>query len=137
MPQARGVYITLDRQIRRGGTEGPGCFGQAKIHSAECRARFEKFLAQERYASGSAERPAAEEAQTSSPSTCAADAPRAGTLAPDVPRMRAAPLHMCIDMSGIQGTWRDAVVADPCEVWRWRRARKQKAAKRFRVAEDS
>ena len=41
MPQVRGVYITLDRQIKHGGTKGcPAFCGQAKVHSAECHARF-------------------------------------------------------------------------------------------------
>ena len=48
----RGVYITLDRQIRHGVTKGcPGCevaYGEApKKHNAECRARFEKLVAKE------------------------------------------------------------------------------------------
>eukprot|EP00929_Paragymnodinium_shiwhaense_P111971 TRINITY_DN8021_c0_g1_i4.p1 TRINITY_DN8021_c0_g1~~TRINITY_DN8021_c0_g1_i4.p1 ORF type:complete len:1618 (+),score=271.11 TRINITY_DN8021_c0_g1_i4:701-5554(+) len=45
----RGVYITLDRQIKYGGTKGcTACFGEARTHNAECRARFEKLLAAER-----------------------------------------------------------------------------------------
>ncbi|CAK0820598.1 unnamed protein product, partial [Prorocentrum cordatum] len=44
-PMPRGVYITLDRQIKYGGTKGcPACFGDAKIHSAECRARFQDLV---------------------------------------------------------------------------------------------
>ena len=40
-PQVRGVYITLERQIKHGGTKGfAACFGHAKVHSPECRARF-------------------------------------------------------------------------------------------------
>ena len=41
-PQVRGVYITLERQIKHGGTKGcTACFGQVKVHSLECRARFQ------------------------------------------------------------------------------------------------
>ena len=44
-PAPRGVYITLDRQIEHGGTPGcPACFGEARAHSAACRARFEELL---------------------------------------------------------------------------------------------
>ena len=63
MPQPRGVYITLERQIKYGRTKGcPGCetaYGEApKKHSPGSRARFEKLLAEEPapgpWASGSA-----------------------------------------------------------------------------------
>ena len=38
LPQVRGVYITLERQIKYGGTKGcAACFGDAKIHSPECK----------------------------------------------------------------------------------------------------
>ena len=48
MPQPPGVYITLERQIKYGRTKGcPGCETAPKKHSAECRARFEKLLAEE------------------------------------------------------------------------------------------
>ena len=44
-PQARGVYITLERQIKYGGTKGcAACFGDAKIHSLECRTRFQDIV---------------------------------------------------------------------------------------------
>ena len=48
-PGRRGVYITVDRQIRHGSTPGcPGCstaYGEnPKPHNAECRARFEAIL---------------------------------------------------------------------------------------------
>ena len=44
-PQVRGVYITLERQIKHGGTKGCAeCFGQAKVHSPECRARFQDIV---------------------------------------------------------------------------------------------
>ena len=40
--QVRGVYITLERQIKYGGTKTcAACFGNAKVHSPECRARFQ------------------------------------------------------------------------------------------------
>ena len=41
----RGVYITLERQIKHGGTKGcPACFGEARIHSAACRTRFRELM---------------------------------------------------------------------------------------------
>ena len=44
-PQVRGVYITLRRQIKHGGTKGcSACFGQAKVHSPECRARYQDIV---------------------------------------------------------------------------------------------
>ena len=44
-PQVRGVYITLERPIKCGGTKGcTACFGQAKVHSLECRARFQEIV---------------------------------------------------------------------------------------------
>ena len=44
-PQVRGVYITLGRQIKHGCTKGcTACFGQAKVHSLECRARFQDIV---------------------------------------------------------------------------------------------
>ena len=44
-PQVREVYITLERQIKHGGTKGcAACFGQAKVHSPECRARFQDIV---------------------------------------------------------------------------------------------
>ena len=50
--RARGVYITVERQIRHGSTEGcPGCHSSddnPKPHNATCRARFEKIIAEER-----------------------------------------------------------------------------------------
>ena len=42
-PQVRGVFITLERQIKNSGTKGcTACFGQAKVHSPECRAAISK-----------------------------------------------------------------------------------------------
>ena len=39
--KAPQVYTTLERQIKYGGTKGcSACFGQAKVRSPECRARF-------------------------------------------------------------------------------------------------
>ena len=44
----RGVYISLNRQIKHGGTPGcTDCFGHAKQHTAECRKRFEELMAKE------------------------------------------------------------------------------------------
>ena len=41
----REVYITLERHIKYGGTKGcSACFGQAKVHSPECRARFQQIV---------------------------------------------------------------------------------------------
>ena len=44
-PQVHGVYITMERQIKYGGTKGcTACFGQAKVHSPECRAPFQDIV---------------------------------------------------------------------------------------------
>mgnify|MGYP000703797189 CR=1 FL=1 len=44
----RGVYISLNRQIKYGGTPGcTACFGHAKQHTPECRKRFEELTANE------------------------------------------------------------------------------------------
>ena len=48
VPKPRGVYITVERQIKHGRTPGcPGCdtsYGDAPVkHNATCRARFEKL----------------------------------------------------------------------------------------------
>ena len=44
-PQVRGVYITLGRQIKHGGTKGcAACFGHAKVQSPECRPRFQDIV---------------------------------------------------------------------------------------------
>ena len=41
----RGVFITLDRQMKYGGTKGcPACFGHPKVHSSESRARFQDIV---------------------------------------------------------------------------------------------
>ena len=41
----REVYITVDRQIKCGGTKVcPACFGHAKVHSPQCRARFQEIV---------------------------------------------------------------------------------------------
>ena len=41
-PQVRGECITLERQIKHGGTKCcAACFGNAKVHSPESRARFQ------------------------------------------------------------------------------------------------
>ena len=42
------MYITLERHIKYGGTKGcAACFGDAKIHSPECRARFQEIVDKE------------------------------------------------------------------------------------------
>ena len=44
-PQVRGVYITLERQIKHGGTESrSACFGQAKVHSAGMQGNDSRIL---------------------------------------------------------------------------------------------
>ena len=64
MSQVRGVHITLDRQIKHGGTKGcPACYGHATVHSAECRARFEVLLAHDNPAAAPVEELAAWTAQ--------------------------------------------------------------------------
>ena len=73
-PQVRGVYIALERQIKYGGTKGcSACFRQAKVHSPECRARFQDFVDNEA-------------AQTAA----ASPAPAAGGPAPEDVNMGAA-----------------------------------------------
>ena len=42
-----GVYITLDRQIKFGGTKGcPACYGHAKVRSPECRGTISGYRGQ-------------------------------------------------------------------------------------------
>ena len=73
-PAPRSVYITLDRQIEHGGTKNcPACFGHVKVHSAECRARFEQLLGRgEAAAAGSPADAAGSSAQEPQPETDAA-----------------------------------------------------------------
>ena len=62
-PQVRGVFTTLERQIKHGGTKGcSACFWQAKVHSPECRARFQDVVDNEaaRTAAASASEPKVE-----------------------------------------------------------------------------
>ena len=62
-PQVRGVYITPERQIKYGSTKGcAACFGDAKIHSPECRARLQNIVDNEaaQTAAASASEPNAE-----------------------------------------------------------------------------
>ena len=42
---AAGLYITLDGQIKYGGTKGCSArFGHAEVHSPEFRARFQEIV---------------------------------------------------------------------------------------------
>ena len=62
-PQALGVYITLERQFKCGGAKGLcGIFGQSKVHSLECRARFQEIADNEaaQAAAASASEPSVE-----------------------------------------------------------------------------
>ena len=57
------THITLERQIKYGCTKGcAACFGAAKLHSLECRARFQKIVDNEaaETAAASASEPHAE-----------------------------------------------------------------------------
>ncbi|CAK0882790.1 unnamed protein product [Prorocentrum cordatum] len=68
--RCRGVYITLDRQIQHGGAPRcPARFGRAKVHSLQCRARFQEI--RDRESQAVAEAPAAG-------STAPAEQPGAG-----------------------------------------------------------
>ena len=80
-PQARGVCTSLERQIKHGDTKGcPACFGQAKVHSPECRARFQDIVVNE----------AAQAARGLAPSSSGGPAPGAGGPAPEDVNMGAA-----------------------------------------------
>ena len=62
-PQALGVYITLERQFKCGGAKGCAAFfGQSKVHSLECRARFQEIADNEaaQAAAASASEPSVE-----------------------------------------------------------------------------
>ena len=96
-PQVRGVYITLDRQTKHGGTKGCSVwFGQAKIHSPECRARFQDIVDNEaaQTAAASASEPNVETpgqaAGGPAPSSSSGPAPAAGGPAPEDVNMGAA-----------------------------------------------
>ena len=89
-PQVRGVYITLERQIKYGGTKGcAACFGDAKIHSPECRARFQNIVDNEaaQTAAVNASEPNAEmreqAAGGSASSSSSGPTPAAGRPAPE------------------------------------------------------
>ena len=96
-PQVRGVCITLERQVKHGGTEGcAACFGQAQVHSPECRARFQDIVDNEatQTAAASASEPTVETpgqvAGGPAPSSSSGTAPAAGGPAPEDVNMGAA-----------------------------------------------
>ena len=96
-PQVRGVYITLERQSKYGGTKGcSACVGQAKVHSSECRARFQEIVDNEaaQTAAASASEPSVETpgqaAGGPAPSSSSGPAQAAGRLAPEDVSMEAA-----------------------------------------------
>ena len=96
-PQVRGVFITLERQIKHGGTKGcAACFGLAKVHSPECRARFQDIVDNEaaQAAAASASEPNVEmqeqAAGGSSPSSSGGPVPAAGRPAPEDANMEVA-----------------------------------------------
>ena len=96
-PQVRGMYITLERQIKYGRTKGcAACFGDAKIHSPECRARFQNIVDNEaaQTAAANASEPNAEMREQavggSAPSSSSGPAPAAGRPAPEDANMEPA-----------------------------------------------
>ena len=96
-PQVRGVCITLKRQIKHGGTKGcAACFGDAKVRSPECRARFQDIVDNEaaQTAAASANEPNVETpgqaAGGSAPSSTSGPAPAAGRPASEDANMEAA-----------------------------------------------
>ena len=96
-PQVRGVYITVERQIKHGGTKGcAACFGNAKVHSPECRVRFQDTVDSDaaQTAAASASEPNVEmqkqAAGGSAPSSCGGPVPAAGRTAPEDANMEAA-----------------------------------------------
>ena len=96
-PQVRGVYITLESQIKRGGSKGcAACFGHAKVHSPECRALFQDIVDNEaaQTAAASASEPNVEmqeqAAGGSAPSSSGGPVPAAGRPAPEDANMEAA-----------------------------------------------
>ena len=88
-PQVRGVYITLERGCA-------ACFGDAKIHSPECRARFQNIVDNEaaQTAAASASETNAETREQavggSAPSSSSGPAPAAGGPAPEDANMEPA-----------------------------------------------
>ena len=96
-PQVRGVYITLERQIKHGGTKSrSACFQQAKVHSLECRERFQDIVDNEaaHTAAASASEPNVETpgqaAGGSAPSSSSGPAPAVCGPAPEDVNMGAA-----------------------------------------------
>ena len=80
------MYITLERQIKHGGTKGcTARFGQAKVHSPECRARFQDIVDNEAAQTAAA---SASEPNVETPGQAAGAA--AGRAAPEDVNMRAA-----------------------------------------------
>ena len=103
-PQPRGVYITLERQIKYGGTKGcAACFGDAKIHSLECRTRFQDIVdneAAQTAAAGASEPNVEAPGQAAggfAPSSSSGPAPAAGRPAPEDANMEAAELGRTAD----------------------------------------
>ena len=96
-PQVRGMYITLERQTKHGGTKGcSACFGQAKVHSVECREGFQDMVDNEaaQTAAASASEPNVETprqaANGPAPSSSSGPAPAACEPAPEDVNMGAA-----------------------------------------------
>ena len=88
-PQVRGEHITLERQIKHGGTKGcTTCFAQAKVHLPKCRARFQDIVHDEaaQTAAASASEPSVETSGQAAggpaPSSSSGPAPAAGGPAP-------------------------------------------------------
>ena len=97
LPQVRGVYITLERQIKYWDTKGRAAnFGDAKIHSPECRARFQNIVDNEaaQTAAASASEPNAEMQEQavggSAPSSSSGPVPATGRPAPEDANMEPA-----------------------------------------------
>ena len=93
-PQVRGVYITLERQIKYGGTKGSAaCFGNAKVHSLECRARFQDIVdneAAQTAAAGASEPNVEMQGQAVGGSAPSSSSGPAGRPAPEDANMEAA-----------------------------------------------
>ena len=116
-PQVRGVYIALERQIKHGGTKGcAACFGNAKVHSEECRARFQDIVDDEaaQTAAASASEPNVEmheqAAGGSAPSSSGGPVPAAGRPAPEDANMDAHKLVALAAMPDDQGKWTQRVI---------------------------
>ena len=103
-PQVRGVYITLERQMKHEGTKGcTACFGDAKVHSPECRARFQDIVDNEagQTAGASASEPNIEMREQAAggfaPSSSSGPAPAAGRPSPEHANMELAELGSTAD----------------------------------------